>query len=129
MKTGFRPSGTGRVEAVAQLGEVHDLRSLHAQRPWSATGLPTTVVAARSGCANRRFGIADAPRLGDAAFRRDLGVEAETYEKRSSPSPAPLRGRSAPAVGGRPRTRRGHEVGVPMISILVHRVTDARIRK
>jgi hypothetical protein len=78
MQIACRPSGTGYLGAVAQLGEARDVCAVTAQRLRSATRLPGWTAVAHSCCAKPRFGIAGSLPLGDTALTWDVGLKLET---------------------------------------------------
>ena len=108
-------------DVVDRLPEARDLFAANIDRLRRTTGLPMRVVASHGDFVNRRLGVPNWLILDEPDFRREVGVELETYDRayldklpsRHSDTQYPaLWEPTDPAVAIRD--------GVPVISVLVH---------
>jgi hypothetical protein len=69
-----------RDEVISNLPRARELFTHNLTRMRDVTGLPMRIVASHGDFVNRRLGIDNWEMLVDAAFRREVGVELETYD-------------------------------------------------
>jgi len=68
-------------DALAALPEAQDLFAANLRRLRATTGLPMRVVASHGDFVNRHLRISNWVILADRDFRRDVGVDLETYDE------------------------------------------------
>jgi hypothetical protein len=67
--------------ALAHLPDAQDLFRRNLERLRALTGLPMRVVAAHGDFVNRKLGLTNSAILTDPGFRREAGIELETYDE------------------------------------------------
>jgi hypothetical protein len=70
-----------RAELTSHVAEARDQFATNITRVRAETGLPMRVVAAHGDFVNRRVGIPNWVILDDAAVRRQVGIDLETYDE------------------------------------------------
>jgi hypothetical protein len=108
-------------DAMAALPEARDLFAANLERLRMQTGLPMRVVSSHGDFVNRRLGVPNWRLLEEPAFRRELGIELETYDdallrhlpSRHIDAPPPRRWEPSDPVAA-------IAAGLPVVSVLVH---------
>lgn len=110
-----------RSDALAHVPEAQDLFAQNLGRLRAMTGLPMRVVASHGDFAGRRLGFTNWVILDDPDFRREVGIDLETYDKaflgclprRYIDAPSPRYWEPADPTAA-------IKAGEPVISVLVH---------